>query len=90
LPRPNWSRPLPRPVIIPKILTLATLADVRTLLEKHLPPQYRERSTWLHVKNLLHGAALGQDEPGDVEIALRMVLSIEGVECHPQRTRSIE
>jgi hypothetical protein len=59
-------------------------------LEKRLPPEQREQSTWLHVKNLLHGAACGQDEPGDVEIALRMVMSMEGIECHPQRTRSIE
>jgi hypothetical protein len=46
------------------------------LVEMRLPPEHRERSTWLHVKNLLHGAARGQDEPGDVEIALRLVLSI--------------
>jgi hypothetical protein len=87
---PNWSRPLPRPVIIPKVLTLSTLADVRMLLEKRLPPEQREQPTWLYVKNLLHGAARGQDDPRDIEIALQMVLSIEGVECHPQRTRSIE
>ena len=29
---------------------------------------------------MLHGAARGQDEPDDVEIALRMVLSMEGAE----------
>ena len=69
-----------RPVIIPKVLTLTTLADVRMLLEMRLPPEHRDRSTWLHVKNLLHGAARGQDEPDDVEIALRMVLSMEGAE----------
>jgi hypothetical protein len=83
LPRPNWSRPLPRPVVIPKVLTLATLADVRMLLEMHLPPEQRERSTWLHVKNPLHGAARGEDDPGEIEIALRMVLSIDGVGCRP-------
>jgi hypothetical protein len=81
LPLPNWSRSLPRPVIIPEILTLITLADVRMLLEKHLPSEQREQSTWLHVKNLLHGAARGQDDPGDIEIALQMVLALEGVEC---------
>ena len=67
-----------RPVIIPKVLTLTTLADVRMLLEMRLPPEHRDRSTWLHV--MLHGAARGQDEPDDVEIALRMVLSMEGAE----------
>ena len=48
-PRSNWSRPLPRPIIIPEIMTLTTLADVRTLIQKHLPKDRRERSTWRHV-----------------------------------------
>jgi hypothetical protein len=32
----DWSRRLPRPIIIPKVMTVATLADVRTLM-RHLP-----------------------------------------------------
>jgi hypothetical protein len=36
LPRPNWSHPLPRPLIILGVMTLRTLADVRTL-RGHLP-----------------------------------------------------
>src|SRR5277367_2074812 len=31
-PRPNWPHPLPRPLKIPGIMDLVTLADVRTLL----------------------------------------------------------
>jgi hypothetical protein len=34
--RADWSRPVPRPIIIPTVMTIATLADVRALVEKHL------------------------------------------------------
>ena len=80
--RPNWSRALPRPIIIPKVMTLETLADVRTLM-KHLPVDRCERPTWRHVAAQLTEAAAGAGT-ADVAIALRMVLSIEGVECQPQ------
>ena len=45
MPTPNWSRPLPRPIIIPDVMELTTLADMRTLVEKHLPKEYRAKFT---------------------------------------------
>ncbi len=81
--RPNWSRPLPRPLVIPDVMTLVTLADVRTLIEKHLPKDRRERSTWHHVTAELDKAAAGGDT-ANVAIALRVALMLEGVECQPK------
>jgi hypothetical protein len=63
-------------------MTLKTLADVRILM-KYLPDDRRQRSTWRHVAAQLNEAATGAD-PADLAIALRLVLSIEGVECRPQ------
>jgi hypothetical protein len=80
--RPNWSRPLPRPLKIPSVTTLKTLADVRELL-KHLPDGHRERSTWRHVAKQLAAAADGGDING-VVISLRLVLQLENVPCLPQ------
>jgi hypothetical protein len=77
LSRPNWSRALPRPLEIPSIMTLKTLADVRELL-KHLPKGHRERSTWQHVADCLEDAAAGGDTI-DVAVPLKMVLMMEGV-----------
>jgi hypothetical protein len=51
---------------------------VRTLIG-HLPADRRDRTTWRHVIAELAKAAGGSD-PADASIALRMVLSIEGVE----------
>jgi hypothetical protein len=42
----DWSRLLPRPLTIPTVMKLSTLADVRDLVEKHLPEQYRRKATW--------------------------------------------
>jgi hypothetical protein len=78
LPRPNWSRPLPRPLTIPTVMDLFTLADVRTLIG-HLPKQSREKETWQHVAADLKKAAGGGDT-AQVSIALQMVLMFERVE----------
>ena len=56
--RPNWSRKLPRPLKIPSVMTLKTLADVRKLIG-HLPADRRELNTWRHVAAELDKAAAG-------------------------------
>jgi hypothetical protein len=55
--RPDWSRPLPRPLTIPTVMKLSTLADVRDLVEKHLPEQYRRKPAWRHVSTEIAKAA---------------------------------
>jgi hypothetical protein len=46
--RADWSRTLPRPIVIPKVMTLRTLADVRALIG-HVPKERRETQPWQHV-----------------------------------------
>jgi hypothetical protein len=79
----DWSRALPRPLIIPGVMTLATLADVRFLIRKHLPAHFRDKQTWQHAAAELDKAAAGGDT-ADLSIALRMALTLEGVECRPK------
>ncbi len=79
MPRPNWSRPLPKPLTIPKIMVLVTLDDVRTLM-RHLPEDRLKRPMWRHVGRQLKEAAADGDTT-KVAVSLRMVLSMEGVEC---------
>jgi hypothetical protein len=81
LSHPDWSRLLPRPLIIPTVMKLTTLADVRDLVEKHLPAPYRRRSTWRHVSTQLAEAAQGEKDLLEICVSLRLVLALEGVEC---------
>jgi len=61
--RPNWSRPLPRPLVIPKVMTLTALADVRTRIAKRLPADFRDKR-WRIVASGLLGFCL-RDAPGE-------------------------
>jgi hypothetical protein len=63
----------PGPIVIPKIMTIAALAEARELM-RHPPEGRRERRTWHHVASELDAAAAGSNA-ADVSIALRMVLS---------------
>ncbi|MGB6754634.1 MAG: hypothetical protein WBE71_19255 [Xanthobacteraceae bacterium] len=82
MPRPNWSRPLPRPLTIlddgKEFLRLTTLADVLDFL-KRIPKERRQFETWQHVEAMLKQAAAGGDTT-QVSVALQMVLQLEGVE----------
>ena len=77
--RPDWSRPLPRPLTIPNVLTLETLADVRALVEKHLPVESRCKPTWQQFAGLLQRAAEGDLDAGEVLTELQTMLRLEGV-----------
>jgi hypothetical protein len=76
----NWSRPLPAPLIIPDVMTMTTLADVRAFVTKRLPEPYRDRPHWLAVARDVEAAACGGD-PGEASMAIRFALLVEGVAC---------
>ena len=80
MPTPNWAQSLPRPVIIPEVMELGTLADVRALIEKHLPAEHRTKFTWRQLAGMLRRAAEGKEDVAEVSTALQIVFKIEGVE----------
>jgi hypothetical protein len=77
--RPNWSRPLPKLLIISGVMTAATLNDVRVMIERYLPVGSRANEMWRYVSNEIREAALGSDILKFSSI-LEMALSIEGLE----------
>jgi hypothetical protein len=81
-PVSNWRRPLPRPIVLPDVpLKLPTIADVRDLVHKRLPPQYKAKDVWQRVAVITAAAARGELPAEEVMVALRMVLAIEGLQC---------
>ena len=79
MPAPNWSQPLPRPIVIPQVMKLATLDDVRRLVDKHLPAEYRSKFAWRKLAALLRRAAQGKDDAAEVSTALQIILKVERV-----------
>jgi hypothetical protein len=69
---------LPRPII--GVMKLATLDDVRALVEKHLPTEYRTKFSWRQLAGMLRRAADGKEDVAEVSTALRIVFEVEGVE----------
>ena len=41
--RANWARRLPHTIFIPEVMAVSTLADARTLVERHLPADHRAK-----------------------------------------------
>ena len=81
--RPDWSRKLPQPLVIPTVLNLTTLADVRAMIERHLPSDRRDLPAWRYVWKKLDEAARGGDAR-DLAVALQIALHLEGVACRPK------
>ena len=81
--RSDWSRRLPRPLTIPGIMTVATLADLRTLIEKYFPTRCRNRTIPRYVADRLAEAARG-DDTASVTASL-IILALESVPSRPTR-----
>lgn len=83
--RPDWSRRLPRPLTIPGIMTLTTLADVRTLIKRYFPTRCRDRTIPRYVADRLAEAACGDDAASVTAVSLMIILALERVPCRPTR-----
>jgi hypothetical protein len=46
-----------------------------------LPPEYRVKDTWQRVASVATAAARGELPADDVAVALKLVLSMEGIPC---------
>jgi hypothetical protein len=79
----DWSRALSQTLDFASVMRLATLGDVRFLVEKHLSPAHRNRPHWRNVAKALTDAATGVGDPVDVEITLKLAGTVEGLSCRP-------
>jgi len=79
LPRANWSLPLPRPLVVSGVKTVATLNDARVLIERLLQGGSRTKEMWTYVSNELREAALA-DDTEKFSSVLEMALSLEGLQ----------
>lgn len=82
--RPNWSRRLPRPFTIPGIMTVVTLADLRTLIKKHSLAHCRNRTISRFLADRLMEVARGDDTASEI-VSLMIILALESVPCQPTR-----
>jgi hypothetical protein len=73
----SWSRQLPRPIDIPDLITLKTLADVRELLAL-LPNETRREQSWQHIEKCLQEAVVSGDVQ-HISEPLTILLRVEGV-----------
>ena len=73
--RPDYSRPLPRPLVIPSVTRLKTLADVRKLIGR-MPMDFRTKETWQRIAALVDDAARGNADPTEA-VALQLVLMLK-------------
>jgi hypothetical protein len=69
---------LPRPLTIPEVMDLVTLADVRELI-RHVLKERCDNSNWRSLADELAKAAAGADM-ASLSVALQMVLMLEHVE----------
>ena len=64
---------MPRPLVIPTVLQLTTLADVRALIERQLPSDRHDVPAWRYVRKKLDEAARG-GKAMDLAVALQIAL----------------
>jgi hypothetical protein len=47
--RPDWARKLPRQMTVAGVIKLTTLGNIRDLIDRHLPKEFKNKDTWSHI-----------------------------------------